>query len=103
MDRRLDERTVGDRFGDAKRFVARAGTANIQRDEVGRSLSVADDRGGELRSDVIQQCLEFRPAVGIERTDPGCSVGQQDDRIARAGVPFDADAVETLIDRLPQG
>lgn len=100
VQRRLDERGLGDRRGDLPRVGIRGRVRDAHVHELGGALAVADDEfreiGGEGGEGMLHDATVGAGRVGDGRAAGG-AVGQHGDGVVGAGVAVDGDAVEAAV------
>ena len=70
----------------------------VDGDQVGRTFAIIGYHPRQLNADRIERCLELLEIPASQCHLVGRSGGDQQGRVVGAGVPFDADAIEALID-----
>ena len=101
-DRRLNERVVGDRLRERLGGRAVFCAEHVDRNEVRDAFAVVRNHGRELLEHVEYELGERVEVGPFERFGRGGAVGQKNDRVARARVPFDADAVKGVFDGIAE-
>src|ERR1700730_503666 len=97
---RAHERTVGNRTRGPLGIPIISRPAHMQRDETRNAFPIAHDHLGQLKSDEVERLLKYIP-VGRDSVEPSIlrkPVREHDDRIVRAPIAVDRDAIEALRD-----